>query len=145
MASGQCTSICIPAIMDKYVQVNARHTCKGATGMRGTQGMQGSEVRGASVIRMTSIFAQQRWECLAFKRYPRAFLDHTVALCCLISNRWFHFRTVFLEGDTWTIFFSSALGWHIVQSTFIFILVICIANAIVYKMMLYRKRKTRKS
>ena len=39
----QCTALCIPAIMARYARLSARHTCKGATGMRGTQGMQGSE------------------------------------------------------------------------------------------------------
>ena len=116
----QCTAICMPAIMARYVQLSARHTCKGATGMPGTQGMQGSR-RGLSyphdshicrgAPRMPGI---QKASMGPLGLYASYYVVYKLSNFQQID---YIFGLVILnETNTYEQFFLFMLAWHIVPS-----------------------------
>ena len=143
----QCTAICIPAIMAKYARLSARHTYDRATGMPGTQGMQGSE-EGPRLSAWRAYLpssAGNAWHprgiCGPSRMIPRTM----TCMSCFIFNRvitffgWSFKMRYTIHGQD----FLFMLAWH--NCIFILTIVICITVAIVLKVMLHGKVKTRKS
>ena len=129
----QCTVICIPSIMGKYVRLSARHTCKGGTGMPGTQGMQGSE-EGPRLSAWRAYLprgAGNAWHPRGICGPSRIIPRTMTCMSCFIFNRvitffgWSFKMRYTIHGED----LAFMLAWH--NCIFILTIVICFTVAIV--------------